>query len=193
MDAPALRNSVVCVRRSRFGVLAAAFVAATALTAAGCGGDDEDSATVDWANGVCGAVTTWKDSVVSATDELKTGTGDNRVEAAVNDMEDATRTLADDLDGLDAPQTDAGRQAEAAIDALAQQLDTSIQAVKNAGDAAEGKGLTEQLAAVSAISGTLASMSAAVSQALDQLQEADGLEEIKSAFDDADSCGDLRR
>ena len=192
MDAPAVTGSVVRVRRSRFGVLAAALVAATALTAAGCGGDDEDSATVDWANGVCGAVTTWKDSVVSATDELKTGTGDNRVEAAVNEMEDATRTLADDLDGLDAPGTDAGRQAEAAIDGLAQQLDQSIQTVKQAGDAAEGKGLTEQLAAVSAISGTLAAMTAAVSQTLDQLREADGLEEIKSAFDDADSCGDLQ-
>ena len=119
---------------------------------------------MDWASGVCGAVTTWKDSVVSATDRLKTGTGGNRVEAAVSEM-GATRTLADVLDGLDAPGTDAGREAEAAIDALARQLDQSIQAAKQAGDAAEGKGLTEQLAAVSAISGTLAAMSAAVSRA----------------------------
>ena len=74
-------------------------VVAAALLAAGCGGsDDETSGASDWASSVCSALTTWKTSVSSAVTSLQGGNlSENSLESAVDDVTDATSTLADDL------------------------------------------------------------------------------------------------
>src|SRR6187549_4123828 len=95
---------------ARLGVLA---VATALLLAAGCGGGDETSGATDWANSVCSAATTWSDSVSAAATSLQGGnlTKDS-VESAVDDVTEATKTLADDLKDVGKPDTEDGEKAK---------------------------------------------------------------------------------
>ena len=82
----------------RIGALA---VTAALLALAGCGGsDDETSGATDWANSVCSAAADWSDSVSAAATSLQGGNlSEDSLESAVDDVKDATETLADDLEG----------------------------------------------------------------------------------------------
>jgi uncharacterized protein YoxC len=174
---------------SRIGLLLLLSVAA--VLAAGCGGDDE-SATVGWADDVCSAITTWTDSISSATESLRAADGDveDRVETAVHDVKDATNSLADDLEGLGRPDTEAGGEAEAALDTLADDVQQGIETIEGATD--DVSGASEALSAVSTISGTLVTMGEQVSSTFDELEQLDASGELETAFEEADSCADLR-
>ena len=162
-----------------------------AALAAGCGGDDETSTTVSWADGVCTAITTWTDSISSATESLRAdGAVEDRVEAAVDDVKEATDTLADDLEGLGRPETDAGAQAEDALDTLADDVQRGIETIETAAD--DVSGASEALTAVSTISATLVTMGELVSSTFEELEQLDTAGELEDAFEEADSCADLR-
>jgi ABC-type glycerol-3-phosphate transport system substrate-binding protein len=101
----------------RISGLLAVGVTAVAL-AAGCGGDDDSgsSATTDWANGVCEAISTWGDSVESTGESLRSGaTNADDLREAVDEFEQATQTFVDDLRKLGKPDTEAGDKAQEEI------------------------------------------------------------------------------
>ena len=100
-------------------------VLAVALLAAGCGGsDDETSGASDWANSVCSAVSTWKTSVSSAATSIQGGNlSENSLESAVDDVTDATKTLADDLKDAGTPDTADGQKAKGVVDQLAGEIE----------------------------------------------------------------------
>lgn len=163
--------------------------AAAAVAAGGCGGDDSSGtpAATEWAGGLCTAVTTWKDSVTGATDSLQGGnvTADS-LKSAAADVEDATRTLADDLKGLGRPDTEAGQQAQETIDTLSGQLSDGADTIESAVE--DASGVSGALQAVSTVSSAFVTMGKQVSTAVSDIQGLEGGQELKDAFQQADSC-----
>jgi uncharacterized protein YoxC len=193
MCAPRALRTVGFMGRLGLLLLISVVTLAVAL-AAGCGGgDDEESATATWADGVCSAITTWTDSITSAAESLSAEGGGNveeRLETAVDDAREATDTLADDLEGLGPPDTEAGAQAEGAIDTLADEVQQGIERIEAAVD--DVSGASEALTAVSTVSATLVTIGELVSSTFAELQQLDASGELEEAFQQADSCADLR-
>jgi hypothetical protein len=173
----------------RLGVLA---VTTALLLAAGCGGsDDETSGATDWANSVCSATTTWADSVSAAATSIQGGNlSENSLESAVDDVTEATKTLADDLKDAGKPDTEDGQKAKDLVDQLADEIDEGVQAMEDAVNDVQGG--TGVLTAISTISSTLATMSSEVGGIVDQLEALDPGTELDDAFKDADECSSLR-
>jgi uncharacterized phage infection (PIP) family protein YhgE len=157
---------------------------ALSFTAAGCGGEDDASATEDWAGGLCSSLSAWSDSITSATESVKDNPSADGLQSAVDDVKQATSTLTGDLDALGKPDTEAGQEAKDAIDELATSLETEIDEIESA----TGGGA----AALSTLVGSLTTISSQVSSTFDQLEQLDGSDELQSAFENADSCDELR-
>lgn len=175
----------------RLGLLAIA--AALALAASGCGGSDDSSdATTEWAGGVCSAITTWESAITSAVNSVKDNPSKEGVDNAVTDAKDATKSFTDDLKGLGKPETDAGQQAEDALNQLTSDIDAGVQQIEQAIQTAEAAGATGVLNAISAVSATLSTLTSQATTTFSQLQQLDGGQELKDAFDKADSCDELR-
>ena len=171
--------------------LSLAALAAAALLAAGCGGSEEEvSGDVAWADGVCTSVSTWLESVESAATSLQEdGTVEERVDAALEDVRGATDELGEDLRELEPP--DVGEQATASLDELLDELGAALETIEEAADGASDP--ADALAALATIGTTVGQMSEAVSSTLDELRELDADATLAEAFDEADSCDDLRR
>ena len=169
-----------------------ATVLAAVLLAAGCGGsDDETAGASQWASSVCSAMDTWKTSVAAAATSLQGGNlSEDSLKGAVDDVTDATETLADDLKDTGEPDTDDGQKAKDVIDQLADDVDQGVQTIGDAVDElSDGSGI---LQAISEITGTLATMSSEVGAAVDQLQQLDPAGELNAALNNADECSNLR-
>ncbi len=110
-----------------------------AFLASGCGGDDDENSATAWADDVCSAITTWKDSITSTADSLKGGNlSEDSLRSAADDVESATSDFVDDVRGLGKPDTDAGEQAKESLDQLADEADQNLSAIKSAVDDASG-------------------------------------------------------
>lgn len=171
----------------------AASVALLAL-AAGCGGSsDETSATETWANGVCSALQTWTDSVQSTASTLQdpSSLSADSVTAALNDVIDATSTLASDVKSLGPPETESGQQAQETLNQLAGTLEDDAGTLQDLLDSGGGSGINGLLDQISAVTKTLSSMASAVTQAFEDLQNLDAKGELQDAFENADSCDSL--
>jgi phage-related protein len=180
--------------------LLAVLILSAAILAAGCGGGSssssgasgtESSATAadDWANSVCGAFATWKNSIQDAGQGIKDNPSEEGIKTAGEQIQSATQTLSDDLHGLGRPDTESGQQAKDTIDQLATNLDTSLQKINEAMDNASGT--AGAVTAASTIGTSLVTMADQVSTAFQQLQDIDAQGELQSAFESADSCAGL--
>lgn len=162
----------------------ALFLCVITLAVSGCGGGDDTSATDEWAGDLCSSFTTWTDAAESATKSIPSNPSADGLRSAVDDMKQATETLSDDLQGLDRPDTEAGQQAEEAIDELASNLDSGLDEIES-----ESSG---GLAALTTLSATLTTLAGQVSSTFDQLQQLDAAGELQNAFENADSCDEFR-
>jgi cell division protein ZapA (FtsZ GTPase activity inhibitor) len=176
-------------------VLAVSLLAAFALSGCGGGGGDGGSSssvsTSDWADGLCSAIGDWTASVSSATTSLKgDDLSEESVKSAVDDIGNATETFVDDVKGLGKPDTEAGQKAKESLDQLANNLDDDLAEIKSAGNYF-AEGVTGALAAVSAISKTLSTMSQQISSTFSELEQLDAQGELEDAFKQSDSCNDL--
>jgi ABC-type transporter Mla subunit MlaD len=167
-------------------------ILAGALLAAGCGGgDDETSGANEWASSVCSAVTTWTESVSAAATSLQGGNlSENSLKGAVDDVTDATKTLADELQDVGEPDTEDGQQAKDSLDQLSKDVEDGVQALEDEVDSASsGSGILD---AISQISATLATMSRQVAGVVDELEQLDPAGELDDALNNADECSSLR-
>ena len=173
--------------------LMAAAVVALALIAAGCGGDESPaaSATDEWADGFCTAITTWTDSLQSVTDEFSSGSALSKegLENAANDVQSSTETLVDDLRGLGRPETESGEAVETSVDELSTTLETEVANIESA--AQEASGLTEIPSAITSITASLSAMSTAFSSTLQTIESADTENELRTALEDSPACSDI--
>jgi hypothetical protein len=179
-----------------------ALVVAAALlgVAAGCGSSDNSAegtlstATITpasaFADGLCSAASTYKESVKSAASSLKGGKptkGD--VQGAVDDLTSATQKLVTDLKALDAPGTSDGRKARQAVSGLATELQTDLQAIKASLQAISS--VADIPSVATTVSATLQAAQSEIAAAVAQLQALDPKSELQQAFQDSGACKSL--
>jgi hypothetical protein len=177
------------VNLTRRSALVAVVVTAV-LPLAGCGGDDDDSGTEDWAADVCTDMNTWASDIRDAANSL-TGEGlqldRNDVQAAVTQAKDATDELVDGLQQLGPPETDSGQQAKSELDELGTQLQQQMDQVEQAVEGESGALALAQTAGTA-----IATAANDVQSTLNSIQSLEG-GELQDAFENADSCDELRQ
>jgi hypothetical protein len=174
-------------RRALIGAVGVAALLLS-LAAAGCGGSKSSTSetTVQWANGVCGAVSTWKNQLTKLAGSIRAnGLSEQSLQTTASSIQAATKTMANTLKSLGAPKTDAGTKAKQSVDALAKQLSENAAAIKKAFNSAT---IAE---AATTIATSFASMQATAKQTVSTLQSLDTKGELKDAFEQADKCSEF--
>jgi uncharacterized protein YoxC len=165
-----------------------------ASLAAGCGGDDGGgggSSATEWADELCTAITDWTESITSATESITGGEpSEESLRNAVDDIAESTSDFVDEVKGLGAPDTEAGDEAKETVDQLADDVDGEIEKIRSAAENASG--VSGVLEAFSTITGALSTMGQQVASGFSDLEQLDPQGELENAFEDADSCQDLR-
>jgi hypothetical protein len=177
-------------RRGARGAVAAVVIAA-ALAAQGCGSSDEPASATDWADGVCSAITDWRESVEPALENVTSGDlSEGALEDAGNEIQDANDQLAEDLKDLDRPETASGQKAEDSIQKLSDDIEGGRDEIEGAVDDATDLGSTLEAAAV--VSRTLSQLLTKIGSTVEDISQLDPGGEIEKAFSDADACSSLR-
>ncbi len=171
-------------------LFALACVLGLAVLAGGCGGGDDTSATADWANDVCSAITTWTGSISAAATSIQSNPSKGGLESVAGDVKESTQTFADDLKGLGKPDTEAGQKAKDSLDSLADELESSVDQIESS--VQDAQGASGLLSAVSVVSAALVTMGNEVSSTFQQLEQLDAQGELEDAFKQADSCSALQ-
>jgi hypothetical protein len=167
-----------------------ALVLISLVVAAGCGGSSSnESSAEEWAGGLCSALTTWTNSVKSASNSLRSNPSEDSLKSAAGDIKSASDTLVGDLKDLGKPDTKAGQDAKDAVDQLSSEVEDDVQEMQDAVDQASGaQGV---LAAASSVSATLSKMGNQINSAASKLDSADPAGELRQAFQDAPACKSL--
>ena len=156
---------------------------------AGCGGDDGPPSATDWADDLCSALGDWTDSLTSAARSVTEEPSRESVESAVDDVEGATQKLVDDVDDLETPDLESGQQAEQSVDELSDSLSAEVEKVKETAENATLGNISES---VTAISQSFTAMRQQISAAFTELEGLDPGGELRTAFEEADSCSELQ-
>jgi hypothetical protein len=156
---------------------------------AGCGGDDGPPSATDWADDLCSALGDWTDSLTSAAQSVTEEPSRESVESAVDDVEGATQKLVDDVDDLETPDLESGQQAEQSVDELSDSLSAEVEKVKETAENATLGNISES---VTAISQSFTAMRQQISAAFTELEGLDPGGELRTAFEEADSCSELQ-
>ena len=178
------------MRVARLVPLAAALLAVTTL-AAGCGSKGGETTTVsaaDWASGVCGAVSTYVDSIKSAATSFKSNPSMSALQDATKQVSTATETFESAIKDLGQPPTENGQQAKQAVNDLASQISDDVDTVQKAVKDANGVSglLSAATAANTAIQAAKTQVSATVTK-LKSLQQGG----IAHAFATEPACTSL--
>jgi hypothetical protein len=175
--------------------LAFVSVLAAVLLAAGCGKSStttSTTSTTDWANSLCTAITTWKASVTSAVDSVKSGNiSKSSLQTAAKQVETSTQTFADTVKGLGKPDTQAGDQAKKSLDQLSTQIDDGLKQIDDAVSGATS--VSGIISAAPVVLNTLKSMGSDVTTTYNQLQSLDASGELTDAFNQASACKTLNK
>jgi hypothetical protein len=165
-------------------------VLAAALLLAGCGGDSGSSASEDYANSVCGDLSTWVtdvDGAISSLTDAGLATDKEDVQSAVDQATDATNELLSSLEELGLPETDAAQQAKSELDSLGATLRQQVETIEQALDAESGP-----VALAATVTAALSTAASAVESTYNDLRGLDPGGELDDAFENADDCESLR-
>jgi hypothetical protein len=180
-------------------MLVAIGAAAVLCLSAGCGSSGSSEGTLQtttitpasaFADGLCSAASTYKQSVKSATSSLKGGKptkGD--VQSAVDDLTTATQKLTSDLKALGAPNTSDGQKAKQAVSGLATELQNDMQAIRASLLAISSAADIPSVAAT--VSTTLQAAQNEIAAAVVQLQALDPKSQLQQAFQSSGACKSL--
>ena len=178
------QNPKVAARH--LSLLAVALTLALTPAVAGCG-EDEQSASEQWAGDVCTELSTWVTSVGEAVKSLTANPASidqSAVQAATEDLKVATDDLVDGLGDLEPVETETGDQARTELTDLGTQLQQQLDEIEQ--DSENGS-----LSLVT-LTTQLATASAAVRSTYESLQSLDSSGELREGFEDAESCDSLR-
>jgi hypothetical protein len=182
----------------RAGLLSWAAVAALVLSTAACGGGGGGETTttagglspLEWANGVCSSVTTWRKSLENAETAVTSQPSRSQLQRSAQQVEDATRTLATSLKQLGPPETAQGEAARKNLDTLATNLQNGMNKLEQTLNSSSS-GVAGTLAQVSAITATLSSMAQDLELAGGNLKNLAPGDELEQAFHQASACRSL--
>jgi hypothetical protein len=185
-------------RRIRRGTAAvvAVLVTTTALLAAGCGGsNDTTTATASpqdqWAADVCGAMSDWKSSITTIATDFSSGVSKDVLTQKVDDAEQATSDLVDQLRAIGPPETEAGDQAKAEIDKFADTTKSSVDSIKTEADSLQGSGVIGLTAGVASITAELDTIVQTGKTTLSDVEQLDASGELKTAIENDSTCQSL--
>jgi chromosome segregation ATPase len=171
-------------------------VAATLVVGgAACGG--EASAEEEWADSVCTDVGAWQDQLQQAEDDIRTALESpgaetlGAIDTAIREAVDATRDLSNDLNALEAPNTESGAQAKQELDDLSTQLESLATQTREALDrVAEAADPAQALEDLAALVPELQAAVTAASTTLETIQASGS--DLQEGFEDAGSCDRFR-
>ena len=184
--------------RKRVALLGAAVM--LVVLAAGCGSDDEPTASSSeptdavtsveaWVDDVCTTVSTWSGEVgaaAAALDDPK-NVSVNSFNDAVTAVADATRTMAHEVGELSPPDIEGGDAAQEEFsnlsDSVASEVDVISSVVDGDADTAE-----DMVAAASTISGSISAIGADIEATLDSIVALDAAGEVQDAVASTESC-----
>lgn len=181
--------------RSLAGVALAVLVTTATLLAAGCGGSTDTTTTASpqdqWAADVCGAMSDWKSSITTITTDFSSGISKDVLTQKVDEAEQATSELADQLKAIGPPETEAGDQAKSEIDQFADTTKSSVDAIKTEVESLQGEGVVGFTAGVASIAGELDTIVQTGKTTLSDIEQLDASGELKTAIENDPTCQSL--
>jgi F0F1-type ATP synthase membrane subunit b/b' len=165
----------------------------SAFSLSGCGGDDgsETTSPSEWADSLCTDLSQWKSSVESVAASFSGGgnLSQEQIQDAVNEVASSTEMLVGNLQDLGRPDTDAGQEAEDAVNQLADELQTDIGEAERA--AAGVSSAADAAQAASSIQDTFTTAQDQVRSAVTDLEQLEPQGELTSALEQSDACNEL--
>jgi hypothetical protein len=169
-------------------VLALGLVAVVLVTIGWAARRDDPSDAERWADSVCSALDDWRDDVVGAAESVRDAVSDDGIlgglttlDDAYFEIRDATSALADELRAIGAPDTEAGRAAEAEIRQLAERLDSLVGQLLGAASSTS----------VITNADDLVGLVDDVASSVQALRELDPLGELRDAISGSKACQEL--
>ena len=153
---------------------------------------DSETASEKWAGDVCGAVASWEETMSTITTDFGDGISREVVSEKVAEAGDATKELVDELRDIGAPETEASDQAEAALQQLADDVESTVEAIKSEVDALPGSGAEGLVTGVEEIRSELSQLSVEARATLDEIRLLDSADELVEAVESNETCQELR-
>lgn len=158
--------------------------------------DDEASATA-WADSVCASLADWRASILGLTD-VSGGLDKASLGQKLNDAESATRQLVSELRDLGPPDLEQGGELEGQLDATVESLEARYETL--AADARQAldevRTPTELFQALATLAPQFRDLLESAGEAVATLRDSevagDARDELERAFDEAESCRELR-
>lgn len=167
------------------------------VLAAGCGDDDDESPEAVWAGDICGSVLEWRDSVTAVVNDLGvddvaavvTG-GVDAIAQRLEPIAEATTQLGDDLRDIDLPESEQTEAARDEIESIQEQVDQlSTLVTDDVSDLSDSDDLVGD--ATTLVSNAVSAIDALVTS-VQTLDELDVAGELRSGFEEAPECQELR-
>jgi uncharacterized protein YukE len=164
-------------------------VAALALVAAGCGGDDE-SASEAWAADFCSAAADWRSSIddIVAQFQSPSDLSADSVRGAVQDGLDATDTFLDDVASLGPPETEAGEEAAGIVDSMTSTVQSTEDELRQEFEGSSGDSLPELINKLGQASTQIQQMGQDLQGSLQQLENLEPAQELGDAIKSNEDC-----
>jgi outer membrane protein OmpA-like peptidoglycan-associated protein len=177
-------------------VIAVAIAAAVVIVKATDSGSSSES-TTQWADDVCTSLSDWRSSIESLATVSGGSLSRDDLRQKLSDAQVATEQLITDLKDIGPPDTESGTQLKQQLQDSADQLQQSYENLKaQAQDALNADSATAFLQGLAQLAPDFQNLLNETASTLDTLQSTDvagsSSDEIKQAFDDADSCQALR-
>jgi len=154
--------------------------------------DDGQTASEKWAGDVCGALASWEESINTITSDFSDGISREVVSEKVADAGDATRELVDELQDIGGPETDAGDEATSAIRQLADDVESTVDTIKDEVEDLPGSGVQGLAEGVEEVRTELNGLAAEAQATLEQLRQLDPGDELAKAIENDETCQSLR-
>ena len=159
--------------------------------------EDDPETTTGWAGSVCSSLTDWRSSIASLADPGDEPLTAETLRDRLDQADDATSDLVDELRDLGPPDLDAGDEVQQALDSAAAGLAASYEDVQSsAEEAADADDPTELLEALADLADDFAGLADQAGDIVATLQSAslfgDASDELEQAFAASDSCQALQ-
>jgi len=158
--------------------------------------DNSQPTTEEWANSICTSLADWRESINSLADVGGQQLTSDLLRDKLDEADDATTQLADDLRAVGRPDMEAGDQLRAQLDSSTEKLESSFDALKQSAEDAADAPPSEFLQKLAGLASDFAALQAGIAQTVTTIENADvGPEakaELQQAFADAPACESLQ-
>jgi gas vesicle protein len=180
--------------RGRLLLPLSALTLVLAFLAAGCGGGQ--SAEEKWANDVCTPINDWNKQIRELINDAKSAVSSpdaSTIERLRTDAQKAvssTNTLKSDLQDLPPAPGANGQTARQNFTSFANQVSQTVDQLKTTVSTLSSSNLTQAATVLSSAAGQLSTFSTQAKSAVSSAEQTSS--KLRSGFEDADSCKDLR-